>query len=349
MRILFAVDSFFQLIEATNLRMSIYCEDKADIAIYSSTPSAKKVCESLKKTGVFDNCYYVDTSLTRCSSKYSFFDKLPKYFVYLYTIFFSYKYTRKLFKSEIDRYDQFLFVGYGALPECIYNACKKVNRDLVCYRYEDSYVSYTKEYVKSKGAVRSLIEKIGKIVSKRNNIVDDIKGYYFISPDLVQISLDYPIIEAPRIDRLNSKLVGVLNEAFGFDTLKDNYKEKYIFFESGDSFFEANNEDVQFIKELAAIVGGDNILVKRHPRCTENRFKSLGVHIAKSSNIPWELIQMNIRMDNKVFITTTSAAALSSLIYFGDNSKTIMLYEAMKSKPASVTDVMRRYMDSYQN
>lgn len=349
MRILFAVDSFFQLIESTNLRTSIYKDAIADIALYASTPNAENICIRLRESGLFDNCYFLNTPLVRCGAKYSFKEKLPKYFIYGYTLINPTGYSLKNLHFDDLSYDLFLFSGNGALPECIFNSIRKRNPKIECMRFEDSYVSYTREYGKIKGSSRRKIESIMHKVFNGANIDDYIKGYYFAEPDLVQTQFNYPVISAPKINRDNKELIEVLNKVFEFNSLQDTYEEKFIFFESGDAYFEKNNEDVEFIKEIVKIAGKDNILIKRHPRCKENRFEKLGVHIAKGSSVPWELIQLNIKMDGKVFVTTTSAAALSSAIYFGDDCKAILLFEGMKNKPSSVTDVMRKYMKDFQN
>lgn len=349
MRVLFAVDSFFQLIEATNLRLSIYKEAEADIAIYASTPRAEEIYKNLERKNVFNNCYFIETPLTRCGDKYSFAEKLPKYFIYLYTLMNPIGYVKNSLRMKDLNYDQFLFAGNGALPECIFNAAKKTNSNMKCIRFEDSYVSYTKVYGKKKSKGRIAFESFFRGIFGGHDIEKSIKGYYFASPDLVQVEFDYPIIEAPKISRENVDLIDVLNDVFAYYNLKDLYEEKYIFFESGDAYFEKNDEDVEFIKILAQVVGEQQILIKRHPRCVENRFAGLGVHIAETSAIPWELIQLNRSLDDKVFISTTSAAALSSEIYFGDQCKAILLFEAMEHPPASVSDVMRKYLIDFQN
>lgn len=348
MRVLFAVDSFFQLIEAVNLRFTLYKDEEADVAIYASTPNTKEICRNLKEMKVFDQCFYLDTPLVRCGSNFNFKDKLPKYFIYLYTLINPKGYAKYFLGISDLKYDQFLFSGIGALPECIFNALKKTNRNLSCMRFEDSYISYTRQFGKAKGKARKILEAVTRKLFINYDIEKYIKGYYFTSPELVQVEFPYPVIDAPKINRNNLQLISILNEAFDFNELEDSYTEKFIFFESGDSYFEKNNEDVEFIQRLAKYVGKDQILIKRHPRCVENRFENLGVHIAQASSIPWELIQLNKCMDKKVFLTTTSSAALSSEIYFGDDCKAVLLFEAMRNPPTSVSDVMRCYMKDFQ-
>lgn len=56
---------------------------------------------------------------------------------------------------------------------------------------------------------------------------------------------------------------------------------------------------------------------------------------------------MNKNFDGKVFITTASASALSSCLYFGDNTKIIMLYGCMKNKPKMINENFYKYIDKF--
>ena len=124
-KVLFGTDSYFQLMTAINLRTTVYKDWYADIIVYGSVPSADKIADRLRETNVFDHVYMADTSLTRCGKKYSKREKLPKYFVYLYSLIapshvlknaigakltIPYDEFVKLFKNAID-FDSFAEVG----------------------------------------------------------------------------------------------------------------------------------------------------------------------------------------------------------------------------------------------
>ncbi len=324
MNVLFAVDSVFQLMIAVNLRTTIYKEDVADIIVYNSTVGAKKYTKKLQETGAFKYCFFAETPLTYCGDNYSQKQKLSKYITYFKTLFMPEREMKQICPDFVGSYDVFLFNGVGALPECIYNVCKKRNPSIKCFRFEDSYLSYTQLYGSKKGTIRTLLETLA-VFWGRKNLDNDVSGYYFSAPQLVQYNFDYPVLQAPKFNRMNSKLREILNHTFEFASLTDNYKEKYIFFECGDAFFFNNHNDLKYIEKLSSIVGEENILIKRHPRINENRFKKLGVHIAQGVSIPWELIQLNLELTGKIFITTKSSAALTSEVYFGDNCSVILL------------------------
>ena len=347
MRVLFAVDSVFQLMVAVNLRLTSYKNDIADIIIYNSTVGAEQYCNNLRTTGAFEKCFFGKTSLTLVGDKYSFKEKLPKYSIYLKSLIMPEAVINNIDGNFKEIYDVFLFNGEGALPECIYNACKKRNKNLICYRFEDSYLSYTQEYGKIKGKARKIIERIAEIFGHKD-INRDIKGYYFAEPNLVQYNFKYPVMQSVKFSRNNEELLRVLNTTFGFDLLTDDYQEKYIFFECGDAFFFKNNDDLRYVERLISVVGKKNVLIKRHPRIIENRFKKMGVHIAQGSTVPWELIQLNIPLAGKVFLTTKSAAALTSEVYFGDKCSALLLYRGIEGNQGEIGQNFEKYMCAFE-
>ena len=348
MKVLFAVDSVFQLMTAINLRLTVYAHDDADIIVYNSTANAEWYCQRLAKTNAFRKCYWAKTPLTYCGSNYSLWKKIPKYLEYLISLVFPEKILNSILGEFPYTYDQFLFNGEGALPDCVFNVCKKKYTKCICYRFEDSYLSYTQLYGSQKGKIRQYLEKIAEFLFGRKDIGDNIRGYYFAAPDMVQYKFPYNILQAPKFSRNNPKLLEVLNTTFEYTPTIDDYHEKYIFFECGDAFFFNNHEDLEYVKLLAQIVGGNNVLIKRHPRIKENRYEGLGVHVAHSTSVPWELIQMNTPLKNKVFITTKSAAALTSEIYFGDQCDAMLLYKGIKGEQGEIGEKFENYMKCFK-
>lgn len=76
----------------------------------------------------------------------------------------------------------FLFNGYGALPDCIFNSCWKINPDIVCYRFEDGMGSCCREYDKKKSSFRIKVEGVAHKLFHTMDITEKIKGYYFSEP-----------------------------------------------------------------------------------------------------------------------------------------------------------------------
>lgn len=348
MKVLFAIDSVFQLMIAVNMRLTIYKEYEVDAVIYNSTLNADSYAERLRETQCFGKVFLAETPLTYCGQGYTKKQKIPKYLIYIKSLINPEYVFKSICPDFCDNYDVFLFNGVGALPECIYNAIRKRNDSVKCYRFEDSYLSYTQEYGSIKGKFRIILENIASLWG-RKRLEENVSGYYFSEPGLVNYEFKYPIFQSEKFSRTNDALKKTLNHVFALDKLNDDYHEKYLFFECGDAFFFNNNDDLRFIDKLVELVGKDNVLIKRHPRIKENRFENKGVHIASGSTVPWELIQLNIHMEDKVFITTKSAAAITSEVYFGDKCSAILLYKGINGEQGEISENFEKYMVDFKN
>lgn len=342
MKVLFATDSAFQLITAINLRMTVYQDAEADIIIYNSTNNAEAYCENLRQTGVFSRCWCAKTPLTYCGSSYSIKEKLPKYFVYLKSLLWPETCIKRILGESLLHYDHFIFNGTGALPDCIFNVCQGINPEIECFRIEDSYVSYTLEYGKEKGRFRNKLEHLCAKILGRKNLVDSVKGYYLMAPELVGYDYPYPVIKVPKLSRENKQLISVLNKTFAYSPNADDFHERFIFFEGGESYFLNYDGDLEYVEKLEDIVGGKNVLVKQHPRTLKDRYEGFSVRVLNGVGIPWEVIQLNLSIYNKVLITIKSSAVLSSEIYFGDSCEIILLYKAASAPGATVSPAMEK-------
>lgn len=347
-RILFGVDSYFQLIMSVSLRMTLFRSDNADIIVYNSVPSAEEVCNSLRKTKVFQHVYWGNTTLARCGKKYTFWEKFPKYFVYLLTLVAPTSTLKRIIGEPLsEKYDIFIFNGYGAMADCIFNVCYNRNKNVECRRIEDSYASYFTVYGSVKGKIRVLLEKLCSVLFNRKDINNYIRAFYFAEPDLVQVKMPYPVIQAPKIDRTNKELVNTLNSIFNYKDVEIGNKNIFLF-EDGRLFFDNNDEEVDIIAELIKFVPNNRFAIKMHPRRKENRFENLGVDIMKGSGIPWEVIQLNVDFSGSIFLTTTSAPIFSSDVYFGDKCHKILLYKCLKKPLSSIDSNFEAYIKDFK-
>ena len=348
MKILFGVDSMFQFIIATNLRTTVYKDDDVDIVIYSSTPVAKGLFEKVSKKSVYRKVYYADTSLAKCGNNYSFREKLPKYFVYLLTLPFPKLMLRQMIGSALSQqYDEFIFNGFGALPECIFNVCYCNNHNIKCKRIEDGYPSYFTVYGSKKNGIRRALERISQFCFCRKNIDQYVDGYFFSEPEMVMVNLPYPVIPAPKFGRQNKDFVKLLDEIFDYRVTANADKKIYVF-EDGRLFFDGSEEEVELVKDMISYLPKEKIAIKMHPRRKIDRFKSLGVESMKASKVPWEVIQLNQDYSGYIFMTVTSSAVFSSDIYFGDKCYKILLYKCLKTPPSSIDAKFEAYVQKYK-
>ena len=347
-RVLFGVDSFFQFIIATNLRTTVYKDDFVGIIFYSSTPRAKELYENTRNKSVYNEVYYADTSLAKCGKSYSFVNKLPKYFVFLGSLVSPELFLTKMLGVHMSGiYDEFVYNGYGALPECIFNVCYHNNKNIMCKRMEDAYASYFTVYNSKKNSARRCLENISKYILKRKDIDEYVNGYYFSEPSMVMVKMPYPIIPAPKFGRNNKNLTYFLNDVFNYKASSTPQKQIYMF-EDGLCFFENREDEVYIIKYISQFIPKESIAVKMHPRRTESRYDQIGVEAIKASSVPWEVIQLNNNYSGCIFLTFSSSAVFSSDIYFGDDCYKILLYKLLKGSSSFIDTKFEAYVRKYR-
>jgi len=97
-------------------------------------------------------------------------------------------------------------------------------------------------------------------------------------------------VQIPKIEA-DEKTAQVLSKLFHTSTAV--YPQKYIFFSSVFDFEGgAPVGELNVIKQVAALIGNENLIVKVHPRDSIDRFVSAGLNVDNNSAIPWEAIQL---------------------------------------------------------
>ena len=108
----------------------------------------------------------------------------------------------------------------------------------------------------------------------------------------------------------------------------DKYDERFIFFE--ESFACEGNpiNDLQLLQQISDIVGKNNIVVKTHPRSTEERFKKNGFKTNTNTVVPWEIVALNLtNIEEKIFIGVCSGSMFNPKLIFDLNVNVVSLHQ----------------------
>lgn len=333
-RILMVVNTYFQLIVSINLKLNKFINDDVDIMITDRTMGSKEIVKNVKKTKLFSNVYHADT--------YHIWREKSAFLMIIDLLYLKKdSVVRKSVYIDNPKYDELYLYNYDVFTFTLYNYLKKQNDKLTVSRFEEGFGSYLYDDKKLKG---HHLRKIVRKVMLRYNLENNVKEYYFFNPDMVVYNEKAELKKINNIDKSNKTLVNALNTTFNYNPNKNEYKQKYIFFE--ESFFCDNKgiEDLDLILKIADIVGKDNLLVKLHPRNRVDRFKEYGITTNKTVGIPWEVIQMNNDFSDKVFLTISSGSVLASKLYFGDNIKTYLLFNCTDKMSDMVTEETFEYL-----
>lgn len=324
-KVLFLVNTPYQLMVAVSLRLNEFNAFDADVAITDKIADYEKLVQRVREAEVFNGTIELQTrQLFSDDKKQTLKNRIVER---------EYPFTEK--------YDSFLFANLDHSASAVYRFLKKENKLVHAYMFEDGLATYSgwyAEFLSMYGAQ----SKEG--VTYRNRLlkkwfhyyVDDVfchvERMYLLTPEILTYTPKFEVIQMKPISYHNLTVVQLYNRIFGYDSSVDSYKEKVIFFE--ESYFAdgISVNDVEMVGKIAEIIGKDNIFVKIHPRNPENRFEQLGYATNKNLSIPWEVIAMNIDLSDKILVSIASVAAIVPCTLLNKTYKGILLMKLLEDK-----------------
>ena len=346
---LFFCKTPYQLIVVTQLVIKQFSKDSNDILISDTIANCQELLENVKVSGVFKKARIY-------SSKEMVMSRSKGYFV-------RQSLKSKLMKSTLKKsvfnygdYDRFFICNLSYEETFIYRILKQVaTRPLKVYLFEDGFSSYSKMYGDFFEMLKPKREFMGKIKFMYKKMVYEVfmnlQGFYVFSPELLDWNPQMPVFQLFKIGKHDSETISTLNSIFGVKKCVDVYDKNYMFFE--ESYFAdgQNIGDLEIVDQISSIIGRENIFVKIHPRNLINRFDELGYQTNRNTAIPWEIIALNIDMNQKVLFTIASGSALTSLINTSIvPKKVIMLMNCEEMRNCELTpslEMLRKVANHY--
>lgn len=322
--ILFVCSTPIQIINVINLTVSNFNLKNIDLIILDHALENKKYYEALKQIDIFNNIQFLETShITGGVNKY----RLIRYL----------KAGLKLLnKSKLEikinnygyNYDKF-FISSPDLPsQLIYYYMKNKNNKIQLFMIEEGTFAYS--FFNQK---ETILKKVYTKIIFKQNMNKNYIGAYVYKPEYMiinkKINKEIYIKKIPAIDKSNKLLLQILDEITANNN--DNYKfkinEKIIFFEQVFPFEKINNDTSVLFKEITKILPIKDIIVKLHPRTKNAEF---GNEIKEfKTTTPFEVLNLNNSMKNKVLISVFSTACLNPKIMFNEEPIVILLFKLL--------------------
>lgn len=310
---LFICNTYSQLIECIQLKLTLFSDDKFCVAISDHTNGLAKIYPKIRGMGLFDETYYIKTKNVENKSIAN------KCKLVLHYINGNDDIWRDFPNESVDE-----IIYYSQTDEIytLFAKLYKINPKIIASRYEEGIVSYDDwniKTVKSRLAfkIRSLLNLSPLECSASN--------FYCYYPTLYNGKLN--AVQIPRISD-SSEMANILNDLFENDTKSTDYEKfKYICltsvydFEGGGSIGE-----IDAVLKVAKFVGNENLIVKAHPRDNPERFIRAGLNVDENSGIPWEAIQLGKDFSKHVLITGYSCSALSISLIQSNSPKICYIY-----------------------
>lgn len=296
---------------AVRIASTAHAQDSCDIMLFDTIANADVLAERIERSGFFHRLYL---SRTR---KYMNLSTMKRRVMPL-----------------VFRHDEIPDVAYGTVywanvfdwvGNSLIHALRKKNPNLCVVMYEDGFATYSEHYgdfmseIKTCGLLKRLYYR--KIFSEYYRL-KDVAVY---SSELMCWKPEGNVRPIPKITADDAAYHAAINTIFGYGAMQDQYDRPYIFFE--ESYYADHIEvgDVEVIRRLADIVGSEKLFVKIHPRNPVNRFQQMGIVTNVNTEIPWEVIAMNIDLEDKILLTIASGSALTSLINMRSEPKKIIM------------------------
>lgn len=312
---LYICNTLYQVINAISIADSFH-DHKAMYFITDEVPDGNSLVENMKKIPALKKSYYIRVKQGKwVRPQYRFLLGEKGYSDVVDTLK---KYVPDIAFDEVD---EFFFANIGGFGVVLGMYLYRYKRVKKISMFEDGVSSYSRIYgdyirncIKPDNVVEIVKNKLFPMIYKW------VKCYYLHDEKLIVWDVPYRLKEI----RFDIGLKDTLNEIFDFSSMEDLYSEKVVFFEEAYYADGVRVPDIQIVEKLEKIYGRDNILVKIHPRNPDNRFKQLGYHTNHNVNIPWEVIALNIDLDNKVLVTISSTAILTTFLLYHPSCKLII-------------------------
>ena len=157
--------------------------------------------------------------------------------------------------------------------------------------------------------------------------------WYCSAPDLIDRTFKGVAVQLPFIDKNDLSFKTIVNTVFSYSEDPLIAASDYIIME--ESFFTdgliKDDCDLHFYQLLKKRFPKKRFAVKLHPRTTYNRYAS-DFDVIEKSDIPWEVIALNVDMSHKTLLCLSCSTSVSSKLLFNEDLSCIMLFNLFKDR-----------------
>lgn len=308
--------TYYQLIIAIQLKLTLFKNDKVSILFADHSVNCDKVTARLKKLKIFANVEIIHMKHHR-----QIFKDIA--------MVLEYNFGKKN-KLNIDLYDEVIYHSNDLLIYAIADVCAAQSQKVIWSRMEEGLFSYDSDF--AMGNKVKITRQIRKI-TKRTDVFDEIKNYYCFFPECKDNPANWNLIKIPPITEEIDRLREILNYIFEYEP--QEYKQKYIFFTSCFDIDGRDFGETELVLKVAEKVGIKNLLVKMHPRDNRKIYEEHGIHVMRNSYVPWEVIQLNWEKNPHILLTANSGAFISITSLLKKDITGYFLYSYIDNKNES--------------
>ena len=336
-KILFLCNTYFQLIEAIHLKLVEYFNYDVDIVLTDQSKDMGVIADCLTNLGLFENVAHI---LVREYENILFNTFLLRY-RYVKDGIIGNDYGASFLRTP---YDIFIYYNYDLVCISIFSQIYNYSNNIECHRFEEGIGSYiVTDYMTNKklNTIRLIRSTL-----KKKNISQITNTFYCFQPELYPGTLQP--IRIPPITS-NSETVEVLRKIFFEPGVDYAISQKYIFFGCPyDSEGEVPIGEHDLVRQIAELVGYENLIVKAHPRDFSDDYTAMGISLYPHSAIPWEALQLTMDFSDKVFLTSVSSSVMSLNMTLENPIKTYYLFNMTRARENSSARITIDMLDKFK-
>lgn len=333
-------NTYFQLIAAIQMKLTIKADEYVILILTDHSKNAESAAQNLRRISLFEEVVFFASRAVDCRDQYKSCSTFQHIKHLLWSI------HGKAIFPEMELFvdaDELIYYNKSVICLNLFSLQKKAS-DLQCSSLEEGIFSYGS--IPQKGGIRSVIIELLRNVIMKPTLSACTSRVYCFYPDIYPgalLPVSIPLLST------SEKITTALRSVFPISDAQGTYKEKYIMltsvydFEGGSPIGE-----FELVQKVAEIVGGENLLVKLHPRDFRTVYEDAGFHVDRNSNYPWEVVQLSMDFSDKVLLTVNSGSALSVSMVTEKGPKVFYLYpfcqmdgnEAMKKTVKNIQAIL---------
>lgn len=315
--ILFLANTPSQLLNAVVLSNTEFRNDKCDLYYTSNIKEASNI---FLKEGCLNAAY----EITLVPEKLPRNLKISKMIVRIENSLKLNTIKRNL-PSNPSQYTRVFLAGVGLRNIEIFYAIKKLNKRVKLSLYEEGTYEYC-----AFGEKKEWSKILFSYIFFGQYYLYESDSLYVYMPELVVNRWENLIIN--RIPSLIDQQVlrASINKAFEYKhTNIVDYSGKCIILEQAFQNQQFRIQQDALIKKVISCYGKNNVIIKLHPRSSENKYGS-DIHYL-NTKLPFEIIALNEDVSKGIFVSITSSAITNFKVILNMEPTIIALYKLFDS------------------
>lgn len=310
----------FQILNLLTMKDEIFQNQKVDVVILNHAAVNYSLFQKLKDMDAFDTVYFAETK--HVSNGGDDKDRWVRDLTELQHILNKDYVLDQVNLSRTD-YDQVVVASEDPPSQIFWYYIKANNPKAKLYIFEDgtkTYSFFDRTYSKFKPMYLKRIYG--------NEFFEEIEGAYLHHPKYYRGKEGLDLVQTPPIDKSNLEIRELINSVFNYEKEEGAipFQQRFVYFDQAYQFSEELTEQARLHQLVEKIVGEDQLVVKLHPRTDANYYTNY-----LKGNYPFEVLELNQNIEEKVLISGLSTACLTPKLVFDEEPYVIILYQLFES------------------